>query len=135
MIKKYLLGMFALLMVATLSVGFTSCGDDDDEELFGGGKTGKGGVTASYFVGTWRLIDAFDQEIVFTFKSNGTGSYLYVYMDGGSWKVGRSEGFVWQYDEESWEMRLKFSKSVEYYDVIPVSKTVVMFDGDEYQKD
>ena len=44
MIKKNLWRLMAILMVAMLSVGFVSCGDDDDED----------GPSGSSLTGTWK---------------------------------------------------------------------------------
>ena len=40
--KKYLLGLMSIVMMAVVCVGFTACGSDDDDE--GGGSSGKNGA-------------------------------------------------------------------------------------------
>ena len=47
--KNYLLSLLATMMVAMLSLGFTSCGSDDDDD---DNATGVAGIETLY--GTWQ---------------------------------------------------------------------------------
>ena len=61
--KSILWGLLAMFVVATLSVGFTACGDDDD-----------------FIVGTWSGRDG-RHQLILTFNSDGSGSYINRYED------------------------------------------------------
>lgn len=58
--KVFLWSMMAFVLSVMLSVGLSSCGDDDDDN----------GI-----VGTWVAYDG-DEEITFTFNSDNTGVYM-----------------------------------------------------------
>ena len=70
-----------LLFVAALSLGFTSCSDDDDDP--------------ASLVGTWQQYDEeYDEYYQITFKADGTfldkgwdGDHSYEYSDTGRWQV------------------------------------------------
>ena len=59
--KKFFMSLLSIMMVAMLSVGFTSCGDDEDS--IGGN---------SPIVGSWSASNS-PWSYTFTFSSDGTG--------------------------------------------------------------
>lgn len=59
--KNLLWSVFAIMMATTLSVGFASCSDDDDD-------------VNSSIIGTWEETNYFDGTWQWTFNSNGKGS-------------------------------------------------------------
>lgn len=78
---------FATLLVIALCAGFTSCGDDDDENPL---------------VGTWVSIEnrnSVEYKDVMTINSDGTGSSA-IYENGQIDKEG-VENFKYTYDENS----------------------------------
>lgn len=60
--KTKLTYLLMIIMTMTMALGFTSCGDDDDDVPTGG---------VAMIVGTWTTSDG---SITFVFNSNGTGS-------------------------------------------------------------
>ena len=101
--KKKSFYLWAMMLVAMLCVGFTSCGNDDDDDV----------VTGTGIVGTWQF-DAVENHykdgtsdsysgfisqygntygIFYKFESNGTGvSYEY---EDGEWDF---DHFQYEYD-------------------------------------
>ena len=81
--KKYLLNWMAIMVVAVVSVGFASCGDDDEE-----------GSNTS-IVGTWAWIERRGDHTLFrimTIKSGGTYTAVgqgrdVSWEESGLWKV------------------------------------------------
>ena len=74
--KKHLWNLLAIMMVAMLSVGFTSCGDDDDE----------GGSVNSDLVGTWTK--QYDRLGVIGLKLTSNGEAYY-----NEWSTGETPNF------------------------------------------
>lgn len=78
--KKFFMSILAIIMVAVLSVGFTSCGDDDDE------------VNAEALLGVWRNTYDNGGYWQYTFHANNkfdaveTG-YGQPYYMGGTYNV------------------------------------------------
>lgn len=106
--KKKSFYLWAMMLVAVLCVGFTSCDnddDDDDEDV----------VTGEGIVGTWQFISVDNHfydghvetenfepyESIFSqfikFNANGTGTF-YEYEGGYGWDV---DGFRYTYDAEN----------------------------------
>lgn len=77
--KKYLLNLTTILMVAIMSGGFVSCGDDDDDN--------GNGVTISSIVGSWSGIGPDDDYITITFKNDGMGYQTWRGGDGDDYWV------------------------------------------------
>ena len=89
--KKYLLNLMTILMVTIVSVGFVSCGgDDDDDEIS--------------IVGTWRC-DWSDGDgyTILTFNSNGLGNLT----KRGEGKT-RNEMFKYAFDTKTMTLILMF---------------------------
>lgn len=77
--KKNLWCLLAILMVTIVSVGFVSCGDDDEEDE----------IT---IVGTWRY-DFGSGYVLLTFNQNGTARYQE--YDHGRWESDESANYVY----------------------------------------
>lgn len=67
--KSILWSMLAIIMVAMLSVGFSACGDDGDEN-----------DKSNSVVGTWTGRDGY-HRLTLTFSSNNTGTILSIWDD------------------------------------------------------
>ena len=107
--KKYLLNWMTILMVAIVSVGFVSCGDDDDDE--------KGGTVS--LVGTWSLNFGTNDYCLLTFYQNGTVKYQE--YDDGEWE----EEDTYNYTYSNGILRLTYSngRERETIEVISLSET------------
>ena len=92
--KKNLLNWMTILMVAIVSVGFVSCGDDDDDEKEGA------------IIGTWRS-DWSDEGgtgyTLITFYANGSGN-LIEKEDGKT----TNENFKYAFDAKTMTIVLMF---------------------------
>ena len=69
--RKFFWSMLTILMVTLLCVGFTSCGDDDDDDA------------KAKVVGTWKGPDG-NTTVTMTFNSGGDGMYIESYNDSYS---------------------------------------------------
>lgn len=107
--KKDLLNWMTILMVAIVSVGFLSCGDDDDDE--------KGGTVS--LVGTWSLNFGPNDYCLLTFNQNGTVKYQE--YDDGEWE----EEDTYNYTYIDGILRLTYSNGSERetIEVISLSET------------
>lgn len=76
--RKFFWSMLTIFMVTLLCVGFTSCGDDDDD--------------TNIAVGTW-VKEEGRRSYTFTFRSNGSGTVVYKYEDSYSGTETDSEKF------------------------------------------
>lgn len=72
--KKNILYFFGVLLVAILSIGFVSCGDDNDDENNAQG----GDNTSTLLVGTWsrNVTGSCTGSEAWTFNKNGTGTFV-----------------------------------------------------------
>lgn len=64
--KKYFWMLLSFVFVATMSVGFVSCGDDDDE--VSPDNSEESAVSANDLVGTWRK----STHVIWVFNADGT---------------------------------------------------------------
>ncbi|MBR4387916.1 MAG: hypothetical protein IKT00_01910 [Prevotella sp.] len=85
MSKKNLLHLMTIMMVAMLSVGFTSCGSDDDEENSSYSIVGLWEETAYWKDGQWKSSSVLNY--VFDFKKDNT--YI-LYLDARNYKEGKT---------------------------------------------
>ena len=76
--KKYLFGLLAIMMVAMVSVSFTSCSKDDSD--------------SDTLVGTWKYSFGSNSYVILTFYEDGTG--LYKEFDHGEWEE-MGESFIY----------------------------------------
>lgn len=67
--KIFSFSMLSIIIMTALCVGFTSCGDDDDD--------------GNAAVGTW-VAEHKNDSYKFNFKSNGRGTIIYKYEDSYS---------------------------------------------------
>lgn len=119
--KKYLLNWMTILMVAIVSVGFVSCGDDDDEK------------TSSSIVGTWKCEYSDGYDII-TFNSNGKGTWTEYYYEGKKELVDEVETFDYFFDESSLTLRMLFGDEVEVWKIESLTSKQMIIDGDVYIK-
>jgi hypothetical protein len=79
--KKTLLGLMTIVMMAVVCVGFSACGSDDDGD-------GGGGAVPSELIGTWKGSNG-TWTFEYTFNADHTGS-------GSGW-TGRGSTYEWRY--------------------------------------
>lgn len=65
--------MMALMMVAALSMGFASCGNDDDE---------KEPINVADAVGTWMCVESYDTSYGETYSGLLVGAQITIKSDG-----------------------------------------------------
>ena len=114
--------MYVVMLVALVmgSVAFSSCGDDEEED-----------VQTSSIVGTWKA-QHHETSIVIIFKSNGTGTLAEYNAQGQN--VGIVEEFKYRYDSEGHHLILTFIMNGEEVDeeMIPVeiidNNTMILWD-------
>ena len=104
----------AIIVVATLSVGFVSCGDDDDEVSI---------------VGTWRYDDSEGYDL-FVFKSDGSGIYEeYEYVGNKAVKDG-SEKFTYVFNAGTGVLKVVWEDNdVETFKIVFSSSNKFVIDG------
>lgn len=107
--KKYLLCWMTILMVAIVSIGFVSCGDDDDDKK----------VENVSIVGTWSLNFSPNDYCLLTFYQNGTVKYQE--YDNGKWQ----EDDTYNYTYSNGILSLTYSngRKRETIEVISLSET------------
>ena len=69
--KKYFWSLLTFMMVTMLSVGFASCGSDDDDEE----SNGTNAITSKSLIGKWKIIEGPSPSfvgVVYTYNSDGT---------------------------------------------------------------
>ena len=116
--KRNLLSWMTILMVAIVSVGFVSCGDDDnksDDER----NTPTGQLGTVSLVGTWQLHFGPNDYCILTFYQNGTVKYQE--YDDGEWE----EEETLNYTYKNAILRLTYSDGSERetIEVISLSET------------
>ena len=87
--------MLAIVMVTFVSMGLTSCGDDDDDA-----------VSSSSLVGTWYSADGEYHYDVAVFTES-TISWYYAKMSNGTWKLESLEPDVAAYTLNGNKMTIK----------------------------
>ena len=105
--RNYFWELMTIMIVCIMSVGFASCGDDDDDD------------NAVSIVGTWVDDTGDSSEVSFTFRSDGTGYY----KD----KSGTSN-FNYTYEESNKQLKLWYvdSSTVYNYSVSLTGKTLML---------
>ena len=95
--KKYLLNLTTILMVAIMSGGFVSCGDDDKEDAIEN-------TQSSSIIGTWTWIErdgSYTFSMRITFNSDGT--YRSIIQENSS---NDEEYGKWTYDTNDYRLTL-----------------------------
>lgn len=70
---KFLKSLFVTMIVVAVSIGFTSCGDDDDDDE---------PVKVTSVIGKWQQVNSYGTTITITFKKDATGSIFYEFPSG-----------------------------------------------------
>lgn len=109
--KKNLLNCMTILMVAILSAGFVSCGDDDDNSIEKDGNVS--------LVGTWSLNFGPDDYCLLTFYKNGTVKYQE--YDDGEWE--EDETYNYTYGNGILRLTYRDGSERETIEVISLSET------------
>lgn len=123
--KKNLLNWMTILMVAIVSVGFVSCGDDDDED--------EKKIDEVTIIGTWRLDYSSGYELL-TFNSNGKGTLSEYYYEGKKEILDEIEAFDYIFNESTMTLRILAGDEVEIWKVESLTSTQMIIDGDVYLK-
>lgn len=71
--RNFLWSMLVVIMTALMSIGITSCGDDDATSEEGTG----GGFTVTSIVGSWAYGSGTKDYMIYTFYADGTGIEYY----------------------------------------------------------
>ena len=123
--KKYLISLLTIMMVAMVGFSFVSCSDDDDDN---GSSNGGSNSSSNYsIVGTWRWDDdESDYYEIFTFRKDGTGTWT-EYEDGESY----SEPFSYQYYPSTHKLVIHAGDEVETSNVY-INGDTMIWDGDIY---
>lgn len=108
--KKNLLNWMTILMVAIVSIGFVSCGNDDDDDK-------KGGTVS--LVGTWSLNFGPDDYCLLTFYQNGTVKYQE--YDDGQWE--EEDTYNYTYNNSILHLTYSDGRERETIEVISLSET------------
>lgn len=99
-----------MLFIATLCLGFVSCGDDDDDNK----------PASTSLVGTWVMEDDGDKTTV-VFNSNGSGTYSEEYEDGSQY----NEKFEYAYDTSKRELTVVGTDAFDgTFDVVLTTSTL-----------
>lgn len=123
--KKNLLNWMTILMVAIVSVGFVSCGDDDDED--------EKKIDEVTIIGTWRLDYSSGYELL-TFNSNGKGTLSEYNYEGKKEILDEIEAFDYIFNESTMTLRILAGDEVEIWKVESLTSTQMIIDGDVYVK-
>lgn len=123
--KKNLLNWITILMVAIVSVGFVSCGDDDDED--------EKKIDEVTIIGTWRLDYSSGYELL-TFNSNGKGTLSEYNYEGKKEILDEIEAFDYIFNESTMTLRILAGDEVEIWKVESLTSTQMIIDGDVYVK-
>ena len=108
--KKILLNWMTIMMFAIVSIGFVSCGNDDDDDK-------KGGTVS--LVGTWSLNFGPDDYCLLTFYQNGTVKYQE--YDHGQWE--EDDTYNYTYNNSILSLTYSDGRKRETIEVISLSET------------
>ena len=111
--KKYLISLLTIMMVAMVGFSFVSCSDDDDTGI----------------VGTWRWDDdESDYYDIITFRKDGSGTWT-EYYNGKSDR----EDFSYKYDQKN-KILIMYAGDEEETSTVYVNGDIMNWDGDTYQR-
>ena len=103
--KKNLLNWMTILMVAIVSIGFVSCGDDDDEK--------KDSVAS--IVGTWvGTVDG--QSVTYQYNADNTGSII-----SGDVSI----RFTYSYDKDSRYLTIEIMGETHVFQIYTLTSTTL----------
>ena len=125
-IKKSLWSLPTILMVAMLSIGFVSCGDDEDDDII------DSGITSNSLIGTWSrnytTADGINATEVYTFSKNGSGTYKNAYQTATFTYVAVS-GYI--------SVKIRYndsSNTIEDVWSYSISGRTIIINGNQYTK-
>ena len=124
--KKILLNWMTIMMVAIVSIGFVSCGNDDDD----GNKTNHSEEQASTsIIGTWRNDwgSGARSYTAYSFFEDGTG----LYFDKGN----GAKRFTYTYNSQIQSLNIVYSEyDKKQRTISKLTSSVLVMNGDEYKK-
>ncbi len=113
---------FAMLLALTMTMGFTSCSEDDN-----------GGNDDIPLVGAWHQTNDYGTEITLEFNNDKTGRVRYEYPNNGG---GAYDIFEYDYDSEERELEIIGDTQLEgRYDVTITATKLILdeyYDGIRY---
>lgn len=107
--KKFQFMTFAMMIMALVCVGFTSCSNDDDDFSI---------------VGTWMEIDS-DENVYIYLYSNGAGKYT---------EKGKSNTFTYTYDDDSKVLTITVNGRTSSTVITIISNDKIIVKGDTYMR-
>lgn len=118
-ITKYLMMMIAML---AMCVSFSSCGDDDEDE-----------IEKMSILGEWEQVNSAGTVITVKFNSNRTGVVHYLYPDNTG---DENENFEYDYIDEDRTLTVIGSQlSGSYYVTLTATKLVLSNSNHQYSFD
>ena len=128
--KKTLLGLMAIVLMAVVCVGFSACGSDGDDNGNGGGNGG--GSTSNALVGTWSrnysTADVPNAKEVYTFNNNGSGAYKNAYQTA-TFVYSAANGYI--------AVKIRYNDSSSTIDDVwsyTINGKTLTLNGNQYQK-
>jgi len=113
-----------VLLTVLMSVGFTACSSDDDDDTSGNAS----------IVGTWKYTDTDDEvALTLTFNSNKTGVVTVVSYENGRQTGSQTENFEYSYDATEGEVTIIGSDLEGRYSVT-ITATYLMLGGAKFTK-
>jgi len=113
-----------VLLTVLMSVGFTACSSDDDDDASGNAS----------IVGTWKYTDTDDEvALTLTFNSNKTGVVTVVSYENGRQTGSQTENFEYSYDATEGEVTIIGSDLEGRYSVT-ITATYLMLGGAKFTK-
>lgn len=113
-ITKYLMMMFAML---AMSVSFSSCGEDGDDEIIE--------EPVSGVVGRWSTSDG---SVIFYFDKDGTGTWTTISRDSNGNSATVNYNFVYTYNESTGVLKvsIKGASSISNFEVNLTGNTMML---------
>ena len=127
--RKRFFGLLAVLMLALVSVGFVSCGDDDDNVTVQD--------SGSPLQGEWKRVYDDESYEILTFNSNGRGFYEYHQKKVDHWVLDKYSEFTYFFDSNKMELKFIFPEEgggteTKVCRVDKLTATELVLDGDRY---
>ena len=133
--RKRFFGLLAVLMLALLSVGLVSCGDDDDNVTVQGPNSDP--TLSSPLQGEWKRVYDDESYEILTFNSNGRGFYEYHQKKVDHWVLDKYSEFTYFFDSNKMELKFIFpeeggSTETKVCRVDKLTATELVLDGERY---